>query len=284
MLRSDKDFARFTRRLLRAGQQSDAAAFDLFRAEQPVLEDQIRRDARRNGPLAFWGRSRNHDEFARQPIVDPLVLRLLERLTGRKLAAQTPHAGLQHCYGYLFSNLETPYGYKRQRWIETGLEDSLGLHPSTLSPTPNCGTLLANATLLSGRIAYRGHRLHQNRLASVLGKKASAELTELSLRGITHFRMSERVKKTWRKKQTAWTLQTDIIQAENGYAALVYSIRYDDDRHHLVTLFPVDQATSDEIRTRAESTGQTSIRTRYNAHVPGLAGESLNGRISLREF
>lgn len=284
LLRSENDFFRFTRRLLRAAGNSDDAAMELFHNELPKLEDQIQRDARRNGPLPFWGRSLNHDEFARQAIVAPPILRLLEAITGRKLSVQTPHAGLQHCYGYLFSNLETPYGFKRRRWIETGLEDSLGLHPATFSPEPNAGTLLANATYLSGQIAFRGHRSHQNRLVKALGNKVSVELKQLSLRSVAHFRMNERVRKTWRNKRVTWTLQTDVIQAKNGYSTLVYSVRSGEDRHELITLFPVDLATFDDLRTRAASKGEVAIRTRYNSYLPGLVGESLAGRITFREF
>ncbi|MEM6469938.1 MAG: hypothetical protein AAF802_10325 [Planctomycetota bacterium] len=276
------NFTQFTRRLMRAGKSGDDAAMKIFRDEQPGVVAQLKRDVRRRGPLPFWGKSLNHDEFAGKVIVPPLVIRLLSKLTGRSISERTPHAGLQHCYGYLFSNLKTRFGFKRERWIENGLEDAFGLEASTLSPKPGSGTLLANATFFCGRVAYRGRPL-TNSLFESLAKRVSPDLLDLSFRSITHLRLSETVRRIWRKKIYRWTLQTDVIQAENGFAVLAYSIR-SEKRHELVTLFPVDQETVSAIRERGSISGKTECRTRYNAYIPALHGESHEGRISFREF
>ncbi|MEO1529182.1 MAG: hypothetical protein AAFX06_27495 [Planctomycetota bacterium] len=284
MTPSGSGLERITRRLIRTGKSGDPSALRLLRAELPGVVEQIQRDASRNGPLSYWGRSLNHDEFADQTIVPPVVIRIFSLITGKTLSETTPHAGLQHCYGYLFSNLETPYGYKRERWVETGLEEAFRLHPSTLNPAPVAGTLLANATFFSGLVAFRGSPQLTERLRRSLRSKVSSELARMTFRGINHFRLKERVQRSWRRRLHSWTLQTDVIEAESGYAALIYSVRYSEKRHELVTLFPIDQGTLQTIRERGAGDSRPVIRTRYNAFVPGLVGESIVGRVSSRQF
>ncbi|MEQ9407148.1 MAG: hypothetical protein RIK87_05455 [Fuerstiella sp.] len=116
----------------------------LLQRRAPGIVAQIRRDAARFGPLSFWGRCRNVDELAGATIVDPGILQLIADIAGRNMSTTSPHAGLQHTYGYLFSRIETPYGFKRERWLETEIENAFGLHPTTMGPAPQHGTLLAN--------------------------------------------------------------------------------------------------------------------------------------------
>jgi hypothetical protein len=79
----------------------------------PSIVRQIRKDRGRSGPMIFWGTSGNVDELAHAEIVDPAILLPLLNLAGQLLCAATPHAGVQHTYGYLFSTIQTPVGKKR---------------------------------------------------------------------------------------------------------------------------------------------------------------------------
>ncbi|MBM82205.1 MAG: hypothetical protein CMJ78_16685 [Planctomycetaceae bacterium] len=57
------------------------------------------------------------------------------------------HAGLQHTYGYLLSTIETPFGFKRDRWVDDTISASLGLRSSALRPWTK-QSLLMNVTCL----------------------------------------------------------------------------------------------------------------------------------------
>ena len=152
-------FPAITRRLIRVGERRFVSGVRLFEKELPQIATQIRSDARRYGPLAFWGRSVNHDEIVQATIVQPVIVRLLGHFAARTLSIKTPHAGLQHTYGYLLTNIKTPYGFKRERWTETEIESAFHLHPTTLGPVPDSGTLLANATVLLGTLSVLVLRL-----------------------------------------------------------------------------------------------------------------------------
>src|SRR5436190_9017644 len=121
----------------------------------PAIYRQIVADKNTPGLLSFWGRSANVDENAGQTIVDPAILRAIGRLAGVPMRGRFVHAGLQHTYGYLFSLIETPYGYKRDRWVSEEWEIGFGMDRSLLAPEPRAGTLLANLTWFMGRIVFR---------------------------------------------------------------------------------------------------------------------------------
>ena len=83
---------------------------------------------------SLWAASSNHDELAGGRIVHPRILRALERRlgVGSHPRGRVGHAGVLHTYGYLFSNLRTPFGLKRRRWVHPGLERSMDLRRPTL--------------------------------------------------------------------------------------------------------------------------------------------------------
>ena len=283
---AEPDFARLAKRLISTAKRDTTAAALLFRQRLPKLVDHISRDAVRQGPLPFWGKSLNVDELAGLTIVDPSILDLLSEFTGRKLSHTIPHAGLQHTYGYLFSTIETPYGFKRDRWISTELEDAFGLHETTLGAQPTNGTLLANATWLSGQIAFRGSPAQMRRLASSLQNRVAPELLDWTVPK-THTRLLERVTKTVRGVKRAWTLQTDLVKAKrnSSFCLLVYSIV----DHHtktqkLITLFPMSPAGVQELIDRGQTVRQKDIRPRYNAYIGALSGHILSGTCRLKRF
>jgi len=121
------NFSDITPQLVRAAQGSLVKGEQKLRQSCGTLATQMEADAKRRGPLSFWGRSSNTDEVTQSQIVDPAIIALIGRLAQKKLSPVTPHAGLQHTYGYLFSEIETPYGMKRDRWTETTLENALDI-------------------------------------------------------------------------------------------------------------------------------------------------------------
>ena len=255
--------------------------------ETPQIAEQIRRDTGRGGPLSFWGRSRNTDELTNTTIVDPAVLQLLSTVAGRPVHATRPHAGLQHTYGYLFSTILTKYGFKRDRWTESTIETGFGISPDILSPFPGDGTLLSNATWLSGQIAYRQIPRQLNRLNRFLKNKAAAELTSTDTAWTDHSRLLERVSRTQNGSRRSWTLQTDLVTFPRNRQSslLVYSIvDHRNDRHQLITLFPVGNTARRELLQRSSAGRLQDIRLRYNASIAALDHRLFTGTCRRKTF
>lgn len=247
------DFSRLANQLIAATRRDVARGVQMLEPEAPSIAAQIRQDASRRGPLPFWGRSLNVDDVAKVTIVDPHML--IASLSGRTLSAITPHAGLQHTYGYLLSTIETPYGLKRDRWMETHIETAFGLNPSTLGPQPDNGTLLANASWLAGMIAFRGNLSRTRHLQDIMARKVSAELPAIDFHNCKHERLSERITVKHRGNTTAWTLQTDLVSgpAKSNFLLLVYSVvNRDRNRHQLITLFPTSTPAREAILSQSQ--------------------------------
>ncbi|WP_119698261.1 amino acid deaminase [Microbacterium halotolerans] len=86
----------------------------------------IRRDAA-DGRLSAWGRSTVVDENVAAAVIDRELFDLLH--AEARIDAEFPvgNAGLVHVYGYFFSEVVTPYGYKRDRWTDGVLAARLGM-------------------------------------------------------------------------------------------------------------------------------------------------------------
>lgn len=78
------------------------------------------------GRLALWGASTVIDEHTRVPSFDARIFDALHAAAG--VAAEFPvgNAGLIHVYGYWFSEVTTPFGFKRDRWQQGDLARALG--------------------------------------------------------------------------------------------------------------------------------------------------------------
>ena len=251
----------------------------------PSVYQQVRRDADAHGLLALWGRCVNFDEYARQVIVHPAILRALGELAGVPIRGRVVHAGLQHTYGYLFSLVRTPFGFKRDRWVSTDLEYGLGIDLTLLGERPVAGTLLTNATWLLGRIAFRGRPDALARLAG--GSTAVApELVAYDFSRTGACRIEERVTLPGKSRREV-AIRTDLVTlplALDGDRLLVYSIQIGlRSLPRLITAFPVGPALAADLAASARPGGEAPVRLQYNAYVPGLYGATVPGRRILVE-
>lgn len=250
----------------------------VLRARCPFVYRQVRRDALYPGLLALWGRSVNFDDEAPEVIVHPAIARALGEQLGAPVRGRVVHAGLQHTYGYLFSLLKTPYGFKRDRWTSTGLERGLGVDLSLLGARPAAGTLLANATWLMGQIAFRGDRRALARLARQADAVAPALVT-YDFSALTVTRIEERARLPGQACCEV-ALVTDLLtlsRAPKGDRWLVYSVRGGARAPlRLVTAFPVSPAGVESLRASTPP-GPAEVRLRYNAYVPGLYRRTVRG-------
>lgn len=94
--------------------------------DRAAVLDFIRRDAAA-GRLAEWGRSTVIDENTGVPSFDEPLFAELHAAAGIDADFPVGNAGLLHVYGYWFSHVMTPYGLKRERWLDGKLAAALGM-------------------------------------------------------------------------------------------------------------------------------------------------------------
>lgn len=226
----------------------------------PKMVSSLETDAEASGQKALWGQSLNFDENAKKTIVPPAALDAVLRL------AKAPcrmgivvHAGFMHTYGYLLSNLETPFGYKRNRWLQGEIERGLNLPPGQLSPSPAKGTLFGNVTELLASVAidrkYKATRIVEKLLAGPHTLEIFTDLVPF--------------------------LNTPTEPKASNHL-LVYS--YLDSREKgqkLVTAFPVNQDFVTRSLEPSRFGDKVSITVRYNAYIEGV--QTGRGRRSLQD-
>jgi hypothetical protein len=134
--------------------------------------------------IGLWGLSRNIDESNLASGRRTVPANLIQFLNGYWNAPYDSdfifgHAGLNHTYGYLFSILETPYGYKRARYVRHEIEAGFGIKEGILSGTPKQGTLLLNLTLFAGKIAFRDDPAGRDEIDRLFKSKAKTAPLDL---------------------------------------------------------------------------------------------------------
>ncbi|WP_194765321.1 amino acid deaminase [Microbacterium sp. UFMG61] len=102
-------------------------------------------DDRAHGRFDAWGRSTVIDENIGAPVISRALFDELHRRVDVEAAWPVGNAGLLHCYGYLLSLVETPYGLKRERWIGSALAAACDLSPDAFLPWREGHTLLQRA-------------------------------------------------------------------------------------------------------------------------------------------
>ncbi|MBP2437379.1 amino acid deaminase [Microbacterium amylolyticum] len=84
----------------------------------------VRADARA-GRFSVWGWSTIIDEEVGEPVIPRELFARLHAAAGIETVFPIGNAGLLHVYGYLFSTVQTPYGYKSDRWNDGHLARTL---------------------------------------------------------------------------------------------------------------------------------------------------------------
>lgn len=259
-----------------------AAAMAVLQRRCPELSQQIKRTAANPTAVRLWGQSLNFDEIAKRVIVDPHVLRVIHTLTGVPMLSRDVHAGLQHTYGYLFSLIETPFGCKRDRWMNGTLDRAFGFKQATLQPVSAAGTLFFNATYFLGRIVFSGQR-REIAMLRRLRSSIDPALIQFSYRKLKVKRLVETVAVP-QDKQSRVSLITDIVPFPVGKATgdrsalLIYSVK--DTRkpiRQLITVFPVSASVVQTLSAPDTLGSHREVRLRYNASVDGLPRSVMTG-------
>ncbi len=265
-------------RLLIEKAENNESLDSVFLKYAPELLKQFDSDKANSNAFKLWGKSINFDEMMHATIVHSNILSYL----ALKLGVPGPdgkiiHAGMEHTYGYLFSVLETKFGFKRARWVQNDIEVGLGLEKGILGPKPNEGSLFSNVTCFAGNISLRNDLSAQDLLKGIF---CPASLRKYVTGKVKRLRLAETVSLPGQRSvvlRTDFIPFTKILPKGNAYL-LIYSI-YDskDDKARLITLFPVG-ASFVKRATNPEGLGDGKIiKTRYNGWVEGFSGKKIKG-------
>ena len=259
-----------TKRLNQLATNSDLSGDRLsneLAKHHPNLARQLEADRAHQKIFAKWGQSSNIDAGAKKEIVQPALLSALSDIVRQPFDAKTnvANAGLLHTYGYLLSNLKTPFGYKRARWCQGEIEAGLKLPKGWLSAAPKKGTLLQNLTSLF-------EAFYPNAATT----RAVPNWDSRDFSGIT---LTEKI------SDLPISLLTRVIEFDpascrgKNCAVLFYAAEVED-QLRFVTAFPVGSWMIGKLKkTAKKSEGQ--IKPKYNAVLPQFSDGPLPGEFEL---
>ena len=266
-------------RLLSEAADKKEAQGPILSAYAPGILKQLAADKAAPALKQLWGESINFDELANGVIVSPDLLAFLASELGvAPPKGRYAHAGMEHTYGYLFSLLETKFGFKRARWVSDDITAGLGLPDGLIGPAPAEGTLLSNVTCLAGGIALKDDAAAAGLLKSL---RCPPALRKFVTAKVPRQRLTETV--SLPGKRTV-VLRTDFVPFDKTSAAgnshlLIYSV-YDSasNKASLITAFPVAKSFVQNALDPKGLGKDKPVQTRYNAWVEGLTGVNVKGR------
>ncbi|MEZ3161142.1 amino acid deaminase [Microbacterium sp. BWT-B31] len=118
------------------------------------LGEAIRADAAA-GIFDAWGRSTVVDENLGAAVIEEPLFDALHARAGLTATWPEGNAGLLHVYGYLLSTVMTPYGLKRDRWLDGQLARACGLPSEAFAPWAGERTLLDRVTEAAAHMIER---------------------------------------------------------------------------------------------------------------------------------
>jgi hypothetical protein len=271
----------WTEQAERSVRENTQSLFPWIQSTIPSLHEALQADLKsKDSWMPLWTTSYNFDEGAHAEIVMPEILdSLLERFSAPPRNDRIVHAGIEHTYGYLFSNLKTPFGYKRERWISGQIENGLQLPAVLLDlETPRWGftsqvSFLMGSLALQERTDVRGWIAHSPSWVSpeLWSWRTSAEINWKRLVETAHL------------TDGVLEIRTDFIPLEEGGYWLIYSI-FDsraDNAPRLVSAFPVNESAMRRSLDEKHLGTAKKINVRYNAAVPNLDESRLKGSRSV---
>ena len=281
---TEKTWFETARRMAQATSQDEMRL--ILNETVPGFLATVEQDSKQNRELLnLWGLSRNIDESHLSDgtrTVPANVIQFLQSILKVQYDDNFVygHAGLTHTYGYLMSNLQTPFGFKRARYVAGEIEAGFGFSEGLFSGLSNKGTLLSNLTHFAGTIAFRDH----NRVLNGL-KCRIPEIANYPYQNLQPKRLIERI----RDDEFFLELRTDIVPfpTNNNHGRnthlLIYSIDYhargQDSQPRLITVFPVQKGFMDGVFAPSGLGEREHIRLKYNAAIPvSIPAEKMIGK------
>lgn len=244
--------------------ESKESFFDVLEDNHPALFNQIILDAKDPYIPMFWGQSYNFDSGAKKVIVDHKIIRELQARFNIKNDNHIVHAGIIHTYGYLFSVIDTPYGYKRKRWIAPTLNYAFNMESNSLSPEAIDGGMLSNITYFAGALAFKD-KTQLNLLKNVANEVFTFDYSKLDVTRV------EEILSDFTLVTTFVKLPRKKAGEENDYVLIYSTINNKLNKELLVTVFPVNQDTYNKSVASETLGANQKITLRYNAYLEGVA-------------
>ena len=206
----------------------------------------------------------------------------LQNAFGVKNENEYVHAGIMHTYGYLFSVLNTPYGFKRKRWVDPTLNVGFKLKDQSLGVNPKSGTLLSNATYFAGKIAFSEK---ENLIALDQLQNVSSEIKNFSYHQLSIETLDEVVTSP---KSLDLIIRTSLVKLieknkneENDYL-LIYSFKNKKTKSEkLITAFPIKRDAYLKIIDSLSLGEDRPILIRYNGYFDIEKNTRLSGNRSI---
>ena len=255
----------------------------IFDEKVPGFMAEIDRDGNNKDLLNLWSLSSNIDQSNLTTGIKTIPENLLQYFVSLWNVPYNSdftigHAGLNHTYGYLLSNLYTPYGFKRARYVSGEIEAGFGLPESTFGGLPKEGTLLSNLTYFAGTIGFRDSTASMTELKSAIASGQIVTvpaLADYAYCGLSVKRLVEVVQNS----QFYLELRTDIVQFPNAQthgsdtALLIYTVDFhapgQEAKPRLVTAFPVQASFATGLFDPTNMMGdQLPIKLKYNLALP----------------
>lgn len=249
--------------------ESHTSILNTIEENNPALYNQILKDSKDPYVAMFWGKSVNFDSGAKKKIVDDKIIEDLQRLFSIQNDNKIVHAGVMHTYGYLFSTINTPYGYKRKRWIAPTLNTAFSMSENSFSPEAIDGGLLSNVTYFSGMLAFK-NKTDLSLLKNVSNEVFTYDYSKLPV---------DRIEETIKGHTLVTTLvrfPVKILVEENDYLLIYSTIDHAMNKEFLVTAFPINAEAYSKIIANENMGPNQKITLRYNAYLEGI-GHNLTG-------
>lgn len=237
----------------------------------PHLLSQINQDSKDPYLLMFWGKSYNIDASSSKVIVNERLLKELHQKFNILSTDTQAHAGIIHTYGYLFSHLDTPYGFKRKRWIDQSLNSAFSFENLSLSPDAIEGGLLSNLTYFIGMITLK------NKTNLQLLKNVSQEVQRFNYDGLKKYRLEEKTKDVI-IKTTFVSFPKNMATGDNSFLLIYTIFDLTLDKEYLITAFPINQKTFLNAQDKKYLGKNKSISLRYNAALDQFVQGTLGTR------
>ncbi len=251
--------------------------FDVLEENHPALLNQIITDAKDPYIPMFWGQSYNFDSGAKKVIVAPKIIGELQKHFNIKNDNHIVHAGIIHTYGYLFSVIETPYGYKRKRWIAPTLNYAFSLEANSLSPEAIEGGMLSNITFFAGTLAFTD-KTQLNLLKNVASEIFTFDYKKLNITRVEEILPNHTLVTTLVKLPKKETTE------ENDYLLVYSTIEKKLNKELLITAFPINLESFNKIVAPETLGPNQKISVRYNAYLEGLGKELIGTRKLIKNW
>lgn len=252
---------------------------DLLAEYHPDLLSQMINDSKEPLLLSFWGKSINFDSNVKKQIVSPFILNEIYKIFNLDINPQfnlnIAHAGVIHTYGYLFSDLETPYGFKRKRWISPTLNYAFDFKENSLSPETISGGLLSNLTYFLGMIVF------QDKSELALIKNISNEIFTFSFENLKTEVLIETLPLV-DIKTTFVTLPKKLPNEENDFLLIYSYLDKKLKKEWIITAFPITKRTYEGLLLPQTLGDNQVITQKYNAFIEGVKSPSKGKRIILK--